>query len=70
VEWVFTPRADGSTQVVITASGFLGTADEQVAQAIDSMGGFSFALAGCKAWLEHGVELGLVADHNPDAHVG
>ena len=69
VEWIFTPRGDDATFVRITASGFVGTDDEKVAQAIDSMGGFSLTLAGCKALLEHGVELNLVADHNPDAHV-
>ncbi|HUR34437.1 MAG TPA: SRPBCC family protein [Vicinamibacterales bacterium] len=63
VEWLFTPRGDDATLVNITASGFTGTADEQVARAIDSMGGFSFLLAGCKAWLEHGLRLNLVADH-------
>lgn len=69
VEWTFSPRGDGATFVTITAGGFEGTEDAQVAQAIDSMGGFSIALAGCKAWLEHGIELGLVADHDPDHHV-
>lgn len=69
VEWTFAPQEDGTTFVTITASGFVGSDDEKTAQAIDSMGGFSFALAGCKALLEHGVELGLVADHNPGAHV-
>lgn len=69
VEWIFTARPDGTTYVTITASGFTGSDDEKVAQAIDSMGGFSFALAGCKAFLEHGIELNLSADHNPDAHV-
>lgn len=69
VEWSFTSRGDDATFVSITASGFVGTDDEKVVQAIDSMGGFSFALAGCKALLEHGVELNLVADHNPDANV-
>jgi uncharacterized protein YndB with AHSA1/START domain len=66
VEWVFSPRGTNATLVTIVANGFTGTADEQVANAIDSMGGFSFVLAGCKAWLEHGVQLNLVADHNPD----
>lgn len=70
VEWTFAPRGDDATFVTITASGFTGTDDEKVAQALDSMGGFSFVLAGCKAFLEHGVALNLVADHNPDAHVG
>jgi uncharacterized protein YndB with AHSA1/START domain len=69
VEWAFTPRGEDATLVSITASGFIGSDDEKVSQAIDSMGGFSFTLAGCKAWLEHGVELNLVADHNPDANV-
>lgn len=69
VEWVFSPRSRDTTFVSVTASGFVGSDDEKVAQAIDSMGGFSLALAGCKAFLEHGVELNLVADHNPDAHL-
>ena len=69
VEWLFTARGDDTTFVSITASGFIGSGDEKVSQAIDSMGGFSFALAGCKAFLEHGVELNLVHDHNPDAHM-
>ena len=69
VEWLFTPRKDDTTFVTITASGFGGTEDEKVARAIDSMGGFSLLLAGCKAHLEHGIMLNLVGDHNPDAHV-
>jgi uncharacterized protein YndB with AHSA1/START domain len=69
VEWVFTPKSTDTTFVVITASGFVGTDDERVARAIDSMGGFSFVLAACKAFLEHGIALNIVADHNPDAHV-
>ncbi|WP_386066306.1 SRPBCC family protein [Tahibacter sp. UC22_41] len=69
VEWLLSPRGGDATFVTITASGFTGTDDEQVAAAIDSMGGFSFVLAGCKAWLEHGVRLDLVGDHDPDRHV-
>lgn len=68
-EWIFSPRGEDATFVTITASGFTGTDDEQVSAAIDSMGGFSFVLAGCKAWLEHGVRLDLVGDHDPDHHV-
>lgn len=69
VEWTFTPRGVDRTFVTIEASGFTGTADEQVAQALDAMGGFTLVLAGCKAWLEHGVRLALVADRNPELHV-
>lgn len=66
VEWTFSPRGDDATFVTITASGFEGTDDGKVAQAVDAMGGFTMVLAGCKAYLEHGVELKLVEDHNPD----
>ena len=69
VAWVFTPKGPMATLVQITASGFQGAMDEQVAQAIDAMGGFTLVLAGCKAYLEHGIELGLVPDQNPDHHV-
>lgn len=69
VEWTFSPRGADATFVTITASGFSGTEDAQVALALDAMGGFSFLLAGCKAWLEHGVALNLVGDHSPDHHV-
>lgn len=69
VEWTFAPRGDDATFVTITASGFTGTDDEKVAQAIDAMGGFTLTLAGCKAYLEYGIELNLVADHYPDGLV-
>jgi len=68
VEWNFSPREEESTLVSISECGFVGSDDEQVAQAIDSMGGFTMVLAGLKALLEHDIELNLVADHYPDAH--
>ena len=69
VEWVFSPRGDDATLVTITAAGFTGTDDEKVAGALDSMSGFSLVLASCKAYLEHGLDLNLIRDHNPDALV-
>jgi hypothetical protein len=69
VEWVFSARGDEATLVVITSTEFTCTHDEKVAAAIESMGGFSFLLAGCKAWLEHGLQLNIVADHDPDHDV-
>lgn len=66
VEWYFEPRANGATLVTISNLGFHGNDDEVVAQAIDSMGGFTIVLAGVKALLEHDVRLNLVADHCPD----
>jgi len=68
VEWDFQARADGTTLVVITNSGFKGSDDEMVAQAVDAKGGFTSLLAGAKAFLEHGIQLNLVGDHAPDAH--
>ncbi|NNF68039.1 MAG: polyketide cyclase [Gammaproteobacteria bacterium] len=70
VEWQFHDRKDGTTLVVVSNWGFAGSEDEIVVQAIDSMGGFSFMLASLKALLEHNIQLNLVADHHPDAHVG
>lgn len=69
VEFAFSPRGDDATLVSITESGFTGSDDEQVARAIESMGAFSLVLAGCKSFLEHGLALELIGDHNPDAHV-
>lgn len=66
VEWRFFAGEDGTTFVRITESGFQGTADEIVARALDSKGGFTIVLAALKALLEHGVALTLVADAHPE----
>jgi len=66
VEWIFTRRADDTTFVSITNTGFSGDADKVVSQAIDSTEGFAMVLAGLKALLEHGIALNLVADRFPD----
>ncbi|MCA1564831.1 MAG: SRPBCC family protein [Acidobacteria bacterium] len=67
VEWLFAPRADNTTFVTITESGFAGEGDEVVRKAIGSQGGFAFLLSGLKAFLEHNIALNLSADHAPDA---
>ena len=67
VELLFSPREDGTTYVSISASGFTGTDDEKVAAALDSTEGFNLVISACKALLEHGIELKLVTDKNPDA---
>ncbi len=69
IEWIFEARGEDQTMVTITNSGFTGTGDEQVAQALDAMEGFSLLLAGAKAYLEHGIQLNLVPDRHPDALV-
>lgn len=68
VEWTFEARPEG-TLVNITNQGFKGTGDDVCATACDAMQGFAFTLAAAKAYLEHGIELNVVADHFPDAHV-
>ena len=65
VEWVFTPYGDGATFVSVTESGFSGDGDAMVNSALNSTGGFTWVLAGLKAWLEYGIALNLVADRYP-----
>lgn len=48
VEWTFTPRGDNAAFVSIVASGFTGTYDEKVAQALDSTEGFNLVISACK----------------------
>jgi uncharacterized protein YndB with AHSA1/START domain len=66
VEWRFLPRPDGTTFVSITEAGFTGDGDSLVQQVADSTQGFSLALAGLKAFLEHNIRLNLVADRYPE----
>lgn len=68
VEWKFTAREDDTTYVVITESGWTGDGDKLVEYVAESTQGFTWTLAGLKAFLEHGIRLNLVADKNPDAH--
>jgi uncharacterized protein YndB with AHSA1/START domain len=69
VEWIFTPRGVNQTFVSITNYGFSGSGDEMVAKAIDSMGGYTMVLSGLKAYLEHNIQLNLVADKAPDSNI-
>jgi uncharacterized protein YndB with AHSA1/START domain len=65
VEWTFESYPNGSTFVNITSDGFLGDAQAILKQVADNVGGFCWVLAGCKAWLEFGIQLNLVADRYP-----
>jgi hypothetical protein len=65
IAWTFASQEDGTTFVSITEAGYTGNEDELIQQVADSTQGFSFVLAGLKAFLEHGVRLNLVADHHP-----
>jgi len=68
VEWEFSARDDATTYVGVKEYGWTGAGDELVKYVGDSTQGFTWTLAGLKAFLEHGVKLNLVADRNPDAH--
>ena len=65
VEWQFEPQEDGTTFIRVTESGFTGNGDELVKQVTDSTQGFTLVLAGLKAFLEHNIQLKLVADRYP-----
>ncbi len=65
VEWKFTPYGKEATFVDVTESGFHGDGDTIMNSALGSTGGFTWCLAGAKAWLEHGIQLNLVADRLP-----
>ena len=67
-EFRFAPHDDG-TVVTVTETGFSGTADEALAYAGGSTGGYTIMLCGAKALLEQGIELGAVRDQFPDAWV-
>ena len=63
VEWTFEATQNGDTILTIEESGFAGSDDAIVNQALDSTGGFNQVIVAAKAWIEHGVALSVVADH-------
>lgn len=66
VEMRFLPWQE-ATYVQVKESGFPGDADQIVARAIDSTGGFTMVLSAAKALLEHDVVLTVVGDKAPPA---
>ena len=69
VEWKLASQHDGTTYVRISESGFVGDADDLMNYVVDSTQGFTWMLAGLKAFLEHGVRLNLTADAHPSGVV-
>ena len=65
VEWKFTSHTNDATFLTITESGWTGDGGELVRYVADSTQGFAFTLAGLKAFLEHCIQLQLVADADP-----
>ena len=65
VEWTFTSHTHDTTFLTIRESGWTGDGDQLLGYVADSTQGFAFTLAGLKAFLEHGIQLQLVADAHP-----
>ncbi|QPC90365.1 SRPBCC family protein [Mesorhizobium sp. INR15] len=65
VVWTFTEMPGETTFLEVRNFGFAGSGDEQVKQTVGSTDGFALVLAGAKAWLEQGLELGLIGDRYP-----
>jgi len=70
VEFIFRQVSDKATYVVITNHGFHTAGDELIAEIRDNTGGFTTVLDGLKAYLEHGINLGLIADKFPKEITG
>ena len=62
VEWKFEDRVERGTYVSVVHSGFDMEAEDFIEQIVDSTGGFALVLAAAKVYLEHGIELNIVAD--------
>jgi len=65
VDYEFQSLSDGSTYLVIKNYGFNMQGDELIETIKDSTGGFTTVIDGLKAWLEHGIQLNLIADKFP-----
>lgn len=65
VDFTFEAMSDDTTYVVIQNSGFTQTGDALLRQVNDSTGGFTTVVDGLKAYLEHGINLNLIADKFP-----
>ena len=70
VDFMFRDLGDGTTYVVISNYGFAEQGDELISKISDSAGGFTTVLDGLKAYLEHGINLNLIADKFPPAAGG
>ena len=63
VSWMIEDTNDEHSILRIEESGFQGSEDEIIAQALDSTGGFNQVTIALKAYLEHGAIINVVTDH-------
>ncbi|MGH1517325.1 SRPBCC family protein [Chryseobacterium sp. JK1] len=64
VDYEFKTMENG-TLVVIKSYGFSQTGEDLLKVINDNTGGFTTVLDGCKAYLEHGINLNLIEDKFP-----
>jgi uncharacterized protein YndB with AHSA1/START domain len=62
VDFIFEVRGETGTYVIIRQSGFTSEGTALLKELIDTTGGFTTVVDGLKAYLEHGINLNLVAD--------
>jgi uncharacterized protein YndB with AHSA1/START domain len=65
VDFQFEELSDGNTYVTISNYGFTEQGDDLLRKINESTGGFTTVLDGLKAWLEHNINLHLIADKFP-----
>ncbi|MBK0369995.1 SRPBCC family protein [Flavobacterium agrisoli] len=65
VDFEFKVLNNDKTFVTITNYGFQGTSDTIIKNITDSVGGFTWVLAGLKSYLEHGLNMNFIADRFP-----
>ena len=65
VDFEFTTLSNDTTYVVIKNYGFNLEGDDLITAIKDSTGGFTTVLDGLKAYLEHNINLNLIADKFP-----
>lgn len=64
VDYEFKEMEKG-TLVIIKSYGYPQTGDDLLNEINDNTGGFTTVLDGCKAYLEHGINLNLIEDKFP-----
>jgi uncharacterized protein YndB with AHSA1/START domain len=64
VDYEFQEMKNG-TLVTIKSYGYEKSSEDMMRVINDNTGGFTTVLDGCKAWLEHGINLNLIVDKFP-----
>ena len=63
VTWTIEETSPNTAILRVEESGFTGTFQEIIDNALDSTGGFNQVIIAAKAFLEHGAVINVVADH-------